>query len=215
MSRSTLRRIRRLRDAAKPVIAELDRRKKEFADSIPTLAEEHLLRVIIVFRYGEPRIEEPLALAYGRALSKLDRDEALSIEHFRRILEKELPAGDIKVKISTWVGQMPDWLRHLCHVGGSMRILGLEPPPLSQDVRNLRHSKSDRHAWPFLPQEILEPCRVDGEQFHFTDTMSLQELMAFGEIYNKPEDKWTRQEHRFISEMLDRQPSMQVTDKND
>src|SRR5216684_8950921 len=107
MSRSTLRRIRRLGDAAKPVIAELDRRKKEFADSIPTLAEEHLLRVIIVFRYGEPRIEEPLALACERALSKLDRDKALSIGHWRRILEEEPPAGDIKVKISTWVGQMP------------------------------------------------------------------------------------------------------------
>jgi hypothetical protein len=214
MSRSTLRRIRRLRDAAKPVIAELDRRKKAFANSIPTQAEEHLLRVIIVFRYGEPRIDEPLALACERALSKLDRDEALSIEHWRRILEEEPPAGDIKVKISTWVGQMPDWLRYLCRTDLSMAVLGLEDPPLSQDLLKLQHTKSDGNAWPFLPQEILEPCRDDDEQSRFVDKMSPEEQRSFLRIVEKPEDEWTRQEHRFIREMFARERSMQVTDKN-
>jgi hypothetical protein len=56
-----LRRIRRLRaDAAG------DRRRRDWDDSLPFVAEDHLLRVIIVFRYGEPRIDEPLALAYRR-----------------------------------------------------------------------------------------------------------------------------------------------------
>ena len=106
-----LRRIRRLRAYAAPLIAECDRRENNWKKSLPPLAEEHLLRVILVFRYGEPRIDEPLALAYRRALSKLRGDEAASIKHLRGMLEKEPPAGDIKLKISTWVGQMPDWLR--------------------------------------------------------------------------------------------------------
>ena len=214
MSRSTLRRIRRLRDAAKPVIAELDRREKAFLDALPTPAEEHLLRVIIVFRYGEPRIEEPLALACERALSKLDRDEALSIGHFRRILENAPPAGDIKVKISTCVGQMPDWLRYLCDVDLSMRKLGLEAPPLSQDVLNLQHTKSDRNAWPFLPQEILEPRRDYGAQSRFIDQMSPEEQITFLKIFRKPEHEWTRQECRFMREMFAREQSIQLTDKN-
>jgi len=214
MSRSTLRRIRRLRDAAKPVIAELDRRKKAFVDSIPSLAEKHLLRVIIVFRYGEPRIEEPLALACERALSKLDRDEALSIAHLRRILEKEPPAGDIKVKISTWVAQMPDWLRYLCHVGFWMGILGLEAPPLSQDVLKLQYTKSDRNAWPFLPQEILEPRRDYGAQSRFIDQMSPEEQITFLKIFRKPEHEWARQECRFMREMFARERSIRLTDKN-
>ena len=215
MSRSTLRRIRRLTNAAKPLIEERDRRQKAFEDSLPTLAEEHLLKVIIIFRYGEPRIEEPLALAYGRALSKLDRDEALSIGHFRRILENAPPAGDIKVKISTCVGQMPDWLRYLCDVDLSIRKLGLEAPPLSQDVLNLQHTKSDRNAWPFLPQEILEPCRDYGELFDFMDKMSVEEERSFFNIHKKPEEEWTRQEWRFMRQMFARQLSTQVTDKND
>src|ERR1700694_4905859 len=111
MSRSnTLRRIRRLRADAAPIIAELDRRKSDWAKSVPFFAENHLLRIIAVFQYGEPRIDEALALAYRRALSKLGGSDALALFHLREILEREPPAGDIKSKISTRVRQMPDWL---------------------------------------------------------------------------------------------------------
>src|SRR5262245_5255019 len=72
MSLAKLRQIRRLKARAAPVIAEHDRRAKEWMESFPSIAEEHLLRVILVFRYGEPRIDEPLALAYRRALSKVN-----------------------------------------------------------------------------------------------------------------------------------------------
>jgi hypothetical protein len=41
-------------------------------ESLPSVAEEHLLRVILVWRAREPRIDEPLALAYRRALSKMN-----------------------------------------------------------------------------------------------------------------------------------------------
>ena len=55
MSRSTLRRIRRLRAASAPVIAELHRRESKWEESLPSLAHDHLLSVIALFQYGEPR----------------------------------------------------------------------------------------------------------------------------------------------------------------
>jgi hypothetical protein len=64
MSRS-VRTIRRLRAA----VAKLDRNERDLHVQLPQLAEDHLLRVITVFRYGEPRIDEPLALAYPRGLA--------------------------------------------------------------------------------------------------------------------------------------------------
>jgi hypothetical protein len=45
MSRSTLRRIRRLKADAAPIIAE-------WKKSLPSLAEDHLLRIIAVVQYG-------------------------------------------------------------------------------------------------------------------------------------------------------------------
>jgi len=52
MSRSTLRRIRRLRAASAPVI---HRRENKWEESLPSLAHDHLLSVIALFQYGEPR----------------------------------------------------------------------------------------------------------------------------------------------------------------
>jgi hypothetical protein len=154
-----LRQIRSLKAEAAPLIAERNRREKYwFENVVPPLAEEHLLRVILVFRYGKPRIDEPLALAHQRALSKLGIDEASSVKHVRRILEKESLDDDIKSEFCTWVGQMPDWLRYLCAADISMNVLKLEVPlsPLSL-LDKLSLTKSDMDAWPFLPQGMLEP----------------------------------------------------------
>ena len=96
MSRCTLRRIRRLKATAAPIIAELDRRRREWKESWPSLAQDHLLRVIAVFQYGEPRIDEPLARECERALSKLDIDEQSLPDHLREIPEAEPPPGDIE-----------------------------------------------------------------------------------------------------------------------
>jgi len=214
MSRS-VRTNRRLRDA----VAKLDRNERHLEIQLPHLAEDHLLRVITVFRYGEPRIDEPLALAYSRGLPQLaamarpytgrraaPMTEATALEHLRRILEREQPADGIRSKLSTWVRQMPDWLRYLCRTGFSMRILGLETPPLSNEVLKLQWKKSDWYAWPQLPREMLEPG--SGEQCGFVDEMSWDELLAYQSIIEKPEEEWTRLEHRFVQAMFARYPSL-------
>jgi hypothetical protein len=219
MSRSTLRRIRRLRADAEPVIAELGRRTSDLMRSAPILAEDHLLRVIGVFRYGEPRIEEPLARAYGRALSKLRVDEQLLPNHLRGILEREPPAGDIKSKIAAGVRQTPDWLQHLCFTGVSMKLIGFEPTQVAQDLLKLQPTRSDRDCWPWLPQGILVPLRDLGEEVRqrarFFDALSVDELYTFLRIWNTPERERTRHERRLLGEMMDREPSKRVIDDHD
>jgi hypothetical protein len=218
MSRS-LRTIRRLRAAA----AELDRNERELQVELPHLAEDHLLRVIIVFRYGKPQIDEPLKLAYGRGLAQLAAmaqshpgrrtariTEAMALKHLARILETELPADGLRSKISESVRQMPDWLRYLCRTAFSMNILGLEVVPISNDVRKLRHKKSDRYAWPHLPREVLEAGLDYGEQDRFMDEMSWEEQVALMKIWEKPEQEWTRLEHRFVEMIFARDPTAQA-----
>jgi hypothetical protein len=195
-----LRRIRRLKAYAAPLIAERNRREKYWKEKeAPRLAEDHLLRVILVFRYGEPRIDEPLALAYKRALLKWGVDEASSIKHLRGLLEKEPPASDIKSKISSWVEQMPDWLRRLCAADFSMRRLGLEPPKYkhAEDAFKLMPAESDWRAWPLLPKGVLEPCPEYGGV-----KMSPEEELSLARIWEKPENEWTRHERRFMREIF-------------
>ena len=84
-----------------------------------------------------------------------------------------------------------------------MRILGLDAPPLSQDVFKLQPAKSDWGAWPLLPQEMLEPRRYYDEQEHrIMKEMSLKELMSYLRIMGKPENEWTRHERQFIEDVL-------------
>jgi hypothetical protein len=132
------------------------------ARSIPANAEDHLLRIIAVFRYGEPRIDEPLASAYSRALSKLGINDAAAPSHVRGILEREPPAGDIKSKISTWIQELPDWLLHLCRAHLSMSVLGIKHPPFSESVFELKLAERDKNAWPDLPQGHAADDSDDG-----------------------------------------------------
>jgi len=146
-----------------------------------------------------------MARAYtGRRAAPMN--EAIVLEHLRGILVREPHADGIRSKFSASVRQMPDWLRYLCRTNFSMRILGLEVAPLSNDVLKLQHKKSDRYAWPRLPREMLEPR--SGEQSRFVDEMSWDELIAYLWIIEKPEREWTRLEHGFIDAMFARYPSL-------
>jgi hypothetical protein len=212
MSRAKLRQIRQLKARFEPLIAERDRRRKEREKSAPPRAEAHLLKVILVFRHGQPRIDEPLALAYRRALKivgppSLNDDEGnpsylmeiLALDDFRRTLEREQPAGNMKHKISAWVNQMPAWLRYLCDTGMSMVLLSLESHPLPEDIRKFRRTESDERAWPNLPQGMLQPRPAAN-----VGKASAEEAWSALRIYEKPRREWTRRERRFIDELIAR-----------
>jgi hypothetical protein len=217
MSRAQLRQIRQLKARFEPLIAERDRRRKEREKSAPARAEAHLLKVILVFRHGQPRIDEPLALAYRRALKivgppSLNDDEGnpsnvmeiLALDDFRRTLEREQPAGNMKQKISAWVNQMPDWLRHLCDTGMSMVRLNLKSQPLPEDIRKFRRTESDERAWPNLPQGMLQPPRAANEHFRVVGKLSVEEAYSILRICEKPKREWTRRERRFNDELIAR-----------
>ena len=205
MSRSTLRAIRRLKAAHAPIIEEYERRRREWRESVlPRWAEEHLLRVIAVFQYGEPQIDEPLAESYSRALSKLGHSEQAALARVRQLVEREPPPGDIRSKIVARIQQAPDWLRFLCRARRSIQLLDIEASPYPEIMFELLEvSKSDRDRWPLLPQGVLEP-RPPRDPDDFLNKMSLEELLAYAEIHERPEEEWTRHEHRFVHAMMSR-----------
>ncbi len=210
MSRSTLRRVRRLKADHAHTIAEYERRKNEWEESRPSLAVDHLLRIIVVFQYGDPRIDEPLALATHRALSKLGclKAERVALWRVRDILEAEPPAGDIKSKISARVRQMPDWLLDLCLARLSMILI--EAPKLPKSASELKPSISDIKAWPFLPRGVLVPRGKHEHERSFLNEMSVEELLLHFDIIQRPEQQRTRHERRFLDEVRARGAGIDV-----
>src|SRR6266478_2422792 len=109
---------------------------------------------------------------------------------------------------------MPDWLRRLCVTNRSMTILGLEVLPLSDDVLKLQCKKSDRYAWPHLPQKCLSFGSITANDIASWSKCPGKSESTSGES-GKPEEEWTRLEHRFVEEMFARDPSMHELDKPD
>jgi hypothetical protein len=74
MSRALRQKLRRLKAEAAPVIAAREQYERGGDENLRVVAKRHLLRVIAVYRYGDPKIDEPLESAYERAMLKLGCD---------------------------------------------------------------------------------------------------------------------------------------------
>ena len=207
MSRATLRRAKRLKSDAAPAIAAMARKYRDYENSYNVSARDHLLEIIAVCRYGEPRIDEPLADAYKRAKSKFEFNYYALAVSMRLALEKEPPPGDIKTKISTLIQEAPDWLIYFCQANLSMRELGIKPRKIPKSIQKLVPAKSDRFRWPSLPKGVLKSLPDRGEEHLFLDAMSLEELFTFYLTMQTPEEDWTRREHRFVQKMFARKPN--------
>src|SRR5260370_10621869 len=95
MTRISSRRLTRLEKLAAPVIAERRRRKAEEAGWLREAACDHATKLVTLILHGDPHIEEPLAIAWRRALSRV----APLPDHLRRAL------------IGTHQPPLPDHLR--------------------------------------------------------------------------------------------------------
>ena len=92
---------------------------------------------------------------------------------------------------------MPYWLRYRCGADLSMQLLGLKIPPLPEEVNKSAATKSDREAW-FKPRPDYD------EPYRFLKEPSMKELTRYITIMEKPEDKRTLREHKFIEALLTR-----------
>ena len=219
MGRATLRRIRRLTEDAAPAIAGIARRRKYFKSKRYLFVQGHLLALLAIARYGEPRIDEPLNYAYERALAarpKATGNRAPTsaywplAEDMRLALAKETQHSKYIVELVEQ--EVPDWLLYYCQAGISFRICNYVPlsPPFTKS-RELVPPRGDRFIWPSLPMRKLERCPDGGEDYLFPDEMRIEELLSFCQIMAKPEQKWTRREHQFMRQLFARYPSKHLT----
>jgi len=209
MSRVTLRRIRRLKAEAAPAIAELARHHQNFKTRKVSWAASHLMAIVAIFRYGEPRIDEALNHAYERALKALpgatgnrSHTRAYAAFAYDMLLALEKEQCGTCGKLVELVGEVPDWLRYYCQAGVSLRMLGYPAAPFRESMHQLVPPPGDAFIWPSLPMNKLKRCPDGGEGFSFLDQLSFKDLVLFFDIMKKPDDERTRSEHKFVREIF-------------
>ncbi len=203
MSRASVRALARLRAKAAPILEERKRereREREQAEreAHKTIARDHAIRVISVFMKGEPKIDEPLHLAWRRVHEYFDIlhsiDEPVPTEFFYERIIKDLPGSTPDEKLEGAIEQAPDWLRYFCFTRKTMFRLSLGSPSDSEAEQKWKVPIDDRHVWPFLPKGILEPAapfEISTDERFFLIKMSL-----------RPKQDRTPDEARRVEELL-------------
>ena len=159
MTRANRRRLSRLEKLAEPIIAERKRSEAAIAEELRHAAREHAARLAAVILYGEPKIDEPLALAWSRALAHLKladtHEKMLPLSLRLHILETQ-QGGSEEAKLAHVLASAPQWLLIFCAGYFDAEILEFdlpehpEPPP-EPGVDGLK----DMGAWPLLPTGTL------------------------------------------------------------
>jgi hypothetical protein len=160
----------------------------------------------VVILHGEPKIDEPLALAWSRALAHLelaDTDEKMLPVYLRGHILTTQPGRSENAKLAHVLASAPQWLLTFCAADSDALALGFdlpkhpEPPP-----KPGADALKDMRAWPLLPTGTLGaggPIRKD-EPPPFR-TLS-EEFMDYFRLVDKHPENYPRQDRRRRREIM-------------
>jgi hypothetical protein len=118
--------------------------------------------------HGDPRIEEPLAIAWNRALDRLGLSKAFKVD-LPYCLHSVVAAfpGDTEIaKITRALSSAPSWLLAFCNASVDCFVLEIELPKSSEPAPEYGRDglREAWHAWPDLPKGILFPNPIPGSR---------------------------------------------------
>jgi hypothetical protein len=200
MTSISRRRLSRLENLASAVVAERKRREPEVAAWRRQAARDHATKLVALVLHGDPRIDEPLAIAWHRAVSKLglaNVDPALLRYRLANVVAA-LPGDTENAKFAHVFGSAPRWLLYFCMAAIDSFILGFdypknlewEPPDIGRDG-----SREANHAWPGLPQGTIGAGRPIGK-LNPLRALSPEENIDLLNLNEKGEENWLRQDRR-------------------
>jgi hypothetical protein len=145
----------------------------------------HAVDVAAVVLYGEPKIEEPLGIAWSRVEEKLTKKfGAAADEWWLREGEEELhpnlrvlfvyvpfmfdklPGGNYNLKFERIFSEAPAWLLKFTAVEWDAKLLGFKLRKLVGTPELGRDARLDRNNWPSLPKGTIDaggPCSEPDE----------------------------------------------------
>jgi hypothetical protein len=226
MSHTSNRRLSRLKKLTAPLIAERKRREAEEAAWQRQAARDHATKLVTLILHGDPHIEEPLAIAWRRALDCLKLSgipEAQLPEYLRALVVARLPGDTENAKFAHVLGSAPLWLRYFCMASIDGIVLGFDLPKNSEPLPELGRKglRDGMDAWPDLPTGTLgagdpipKPDLIARETrpspLH---ALSLEEAIDLIGLLEKGEENWSRRERLRLNEIMDKVDNDELTER--
>jgi hypothetical protein len=194
-------------------IAERNRRAPQRAEWLRQAALAHATKLVTLILHGDPQIEEPIAIAWRRALDRLRLSGASqAVLHDRlRTVVAALPGDTEIAKIAGILSSAPSWLQDFRHAGLDCCILGIRFPNSSESLpeRGRDGVRDGRYSWPDLPTGTIGagPRIPKSKSSDHLDALSPEEVADLIMLLEIGEENWCRRDrHRYnqISDKLER-----------
>lgn len=198
MSPVTRRRLSRLE---KLVTAERKQREPLELAWRRQAARDHATKLVTLILHGDPHIEEPLAVAWDRALDCLELKPVHQIhlpDRLRAVVLPTLPGDNENAKFAGAFCSAPSWLLFFCMARFDGFILGIGLPKNSEPTPDLgQDGLHDMRSWPDLPIGTIGAGRLIPRS-HSLDALSSEELIDLHRIIQSGEKNWSRRDrHRY------------------
>ena len=159
--------------------------KRDEVDAPLRHARMHAIQVAAVALYGEPKIEEPLRIAWSRVEEKLTEKFGAAVDEWwlREGREKLHPSLRVRflyapfmfnnrpwdndnLKFERIFSEAPAWLLKFTAVEWDAKLLGFKLRKLVGTPELGREARRDRDSWPILPVGTIDaggPCSEPDE----------------------------------------------------
>jgi len=201
MTRITNRRLSRLENLVTAMVAERKRREPGETAWRRQAALDHATKLVTLILHGDPRIDEPLSIAWQRALTKLglERIDQVLLPYRLGDVVAALPGDTESAKFANVLCSAPRWLRDFCDASLDCFVLGIELPKSSEPAPEYGRDglRDSIDSWPELPTGTIgvgrpipkpNPMRV----------LSPEECIDLIGLLKSGEENWSRRDrHRY------------------
>ena len=201
MTRITNRRLSRLEKLVTAMVAERKRREPGETAWRRQAALDHATKLVTLILHGDPRIDEPLSIAWQRALTKLglERIDQVLLPYRLGDVVAALPGDTESAKFAHVLCSAPRWLRDFCDASLDCFVLGIELPKSSEPAPEYGRDglRDSIDSWPELPTGTIgvgrpipkpNPMRV----------LSPEECIDLIGLLKSGEENWSRRDrHRY------------------
>jgi hypothetical protein len=159
MNLTTRRRLSRLEKRVASVLAERKRREPELIAWQRQAALYHATKLATLILHGDPQIDEPLAIAWERALGHLGLSGTPQELLYYRLHAAlaDLPGDTEIAKFAHIFRSAPSWLLGFCDASIDCFLLGIELPKSSEPAPEYGRDglREADDAWPDLPKGTI------------------------------------------------------------
>jgi hypothetical protein len=159
--RTSRHRLSKLEKLVSAALKEREQREKQAAQDLPYHARRHATAVAAIVLAGQPKIDEPLIMAWARALQHygINVNVLVGMGDQVRAAQQLLPiiigSEDSSARFSEIFSTAPVWLLQFTGISLDARLLKFHVPDISQKLTWGSAGYKDALRWPLLPSGVM------------------------------------------------------------